>query len=454
MSFQKIRCSKIALTTLIPVAMTYLHLMTLSTRQSLVLGLLIMVIIWWVTGIVNQTIASIVLLCGFLVVSDVSSTVIFTFPLSENFLLISISFLFSQGVMNSGLAERFLNPLLDRFADTVPKLLLCMIACSGVTALFVPQSISRTLIVTSLFLQYFQRLQISKRTSHVLLFGLFFTGIFAGLLFPRGDIVLNYSLMSISGIEISDLEWIYYMAVPTSLVLILACVLYMLVFRKELKEYHVERKQGEEVIALSTGEKKNLVIIVATVVLWALEPLHGIRGTCVVLIGTIFMFLTRLLKAKDMKAVDLKVLIFLTAAFSIGGVITNSGIASQLFGDLGKILPTEFSWKYALILLLCTMIMHMVLGSNVGTLAVAIPVLMTVSADNAQVPTLIVLFLVYVAISQHFILPFHHVTLAIGVGKGYFTAAQVIRFGIPLTVLVLMGAVFIYMNWWGLIGVI
>ena len=173
-----------------------------------------------------------------------------------------------------------------------------------------------------------------------------------------------------------------------------------------------------------------------------------------VLIGTIFMFLTRLLKAKDMKAVDLKVLIFLTAAFSIGGVITNSEIASQLFGDLGKILPTEFSWKYALILLLCTMIMHMVLGSNVGTLAVAIPVLMTVSADNAQVPTLIVLFLVYVAISQHFILPFHHVTLAIGVGKGYFTAAQVIRFGIPLTVLVLMGAVFIYMNWWGLIGVI
>ena len=64
--------------------------------------------------------------------------------------------------------------------------------------------------------------------------------------------------MSISGIEISDLEWIYYMAVPTSLVLILACVLYMLVFRKELKEYHVERKQGEEVIALSTGEKRTL----------------------------------------------------------------------------------------------------------------------------------------------------------------------------------------------------
>jgi len=47
---------------------------------------------------------------------------VLTFPRSENFLMIVLAFLFSQGIANSGLAERLLQPLLLRFAKTLGRL--------------------------------------------------------------------------------------------------------------------------------------------------------------------------------------------------------------------------------------------------------------------------------------------------------------------------------------------
>ncbi len=422
----------------------------MSVGQGLTLGLLAAVILWWATGAVDQSAASVVLLAGFLLFSGVSPRTVFTFPLSENFLLIAVSFLFSQGILNSGLARRLLEPLLSRFAGTAPRLLLAMILCSFVTALFVPQSISRTLIVAALFSGYLERSATPEPARSALLFGLFFTGILVGLLFLRGDIVLNFSLLSISGIPLTDAQWAAYLAPPTLCVLLCASLLYLFLFRRALRQYRSAPQEAERPAPLGPEERRSLVLIAATVLLWAAEPLHGVSGTVVVSVGTALMFPLGLLRAPDLRSVDLKVLLFLTAAFSIGGAITESGLAGLLFGGLGDLLPGAFSWRFALVILLCTMGMHMVLGSNVTSLAVAIPILTTVSAGRA--PQLVVVLLIYAAVSQHFLLPFHHVTLAVGVGKGYFSSPQVLRLGLPMTLLVPAGGLVFYLGWWRLLG--
>ncbi len=433
-------------------ALPLLRPLGMSVGQGLTLGLLMAVILWWATGAVDQTVASLVLLSGFLLFSGVPARNVLTFPFSKDFVLIAVSFLFSQGVLNSGLARRILEPLLSRFAGTAPRLLIAMILCSAVTALFIPQSISRTLIVASLFSDYLERRETPEETRSALLFGLFFTGILVGLLFLRGDIVLNFSLLSISGIALSEWQWILYLAPPTLCILLCSSLLFLLLFRRELKGYRGGEREKLVYPPLTAGDIRNLVLIVATVVLWATEPLHGLSSTWIVVVGTALLVPCGLLGRKDLRAQDGKVLIFLTAAFSIGSVITNSGLAELLFGRLGALLPASFSWKYALAILLCTMGMHLLLGSNVTTLAVSIPLLMTVSMGKA--PALVVLFLIYVAVSQHFILPFHHVTLGIGVTKGFFTSRQVLRLGLPMTFLVLAGGVLFYLTWWSLVGIL
>lgn len=440
------------LSVLVLVGTPLLRPLGMSLSQGITLGLLIAAILWWATGAVGQTVASLLLLAGFSLCSGVPLQKVFAFPLSENFVLIAVSFLFSQGIVNSGLARRLLEPLLERSARSAPRLLLAMILCSFTAALFVPQSISRTFIVASLFSGYLDRCRVSEQTRSVLMFGMFFTGILVGLLFPRGDIVLNYSLLSISKIALTEMEWIAYLAPPTLCVLLCASLLYLFLFHKELQGYHPANQAENSSVPLTMREKGSLLLITATVLLWAAEPLHGISGTVIVCLGTVLMFPAGLLRLQDLKVLDVNVLLFLTAAFSIGNVITESGLAGLLFQGFGELLPLVFSWRYALAVLLCTMGMHMVLGSNVTTLAVALPILMTVS--EGRVPERIVPLLVYVAVSQHFLLPFHHVTLAAGVGKGYFNGSQVLRFGLPMTLLVLMGGVIVYLNWWNLLGIL
>lgn len=94
----------------------------------------------------------------------------------------------------------------------------------------------------------------------------------------------------------------------------------------------------------------------------------------------------------------------------------------------------------------------MVLGSNVTTMSVVVPGLMTIGAGVA--PPLILLFLIYIAICGHFILPFHHVMLLLGEGKGYYGTSHMVRLGIPLTVLILLCAILVYMGWWQLLGLL
>lgn len=424
--------------------------LSLTLRQGITLCILLEGIYWWATALVNRTAVSLFLLIGFTLFSGVSLTSVFSFPLSKNFMLIAVSFLFSQGVMNSRLSERMLEPVLVRWAGSPLRMLLAMTLCSTVASLVVPQSISRTILVASCFSAYLDKAKVHGKTREVLLFGLFFTGFLAGMITLRGDLVLNSSFLRISGLEVSASMWVWHLAPPTFCMCLCAVPLFLTVFRKELRTYAPKPIPPPSARPLGPREKKSLVLISATVLLWATEPLHGLGGLFVVTAGTALMFPAGLLRRKDFRALDGRLLLFLSAAFSIGSVLTDSGLSVPLFQGIGRLFPAEFSFRYACLILVATMGIHLVLGSNVGTLAVALPTLAAVTAGTA--PPQAVAYLVYIAVSLQFFLPFHHATLALGVGKGYFTDRQVLRFGIPLTFLTLAAALLFYFNWWRLTG--
>ena len=304
-------CPGLLLLALRPLGMTW--------QQSAVTACLLLVLIWWVTGLVERTAASCVLLACFFLLSGAPAKTILTFPLSENFVMIAVSFLFSQGIMNSGLAERLLEPLLFRHARTPVRLLVAMILCSGVVMCFIPQSISRIIIVASIFSHFFDELGLDRELKAVLMFGLFFTSIFLGLLMIRGDLVLNYGLMTVSGIALTEGEWVRLITVPTAVFLLLAVGLYALLYRRTLAEYHPASLQAGERVPMTGREKGTLVFLLLVVAAWGTEPFHHISGTVVVCAGTALMFPLGLLRLPDLKSVNLKLLVFLTAAFSIGG---------------------------------------------------------------------------------------------------------------------------------------
>ena len=430
--------------------LTVLRPLSLSRGQCVTIGILCAVVIWWATGAVPQVAASLILLAGFVLFSGASPATVFFFPLSENFALIAVSFLFSQGIVNSHLSQKILKPLLARTASTPARLLLTMIGCSFIVALFVPQSISRTFIVTALFSDYLDACGTASAERKVWMLGLFSTGFLVGQLFPRGDIVLNYSLMTVSGLVFSDGQWVIYLALPTVCLLLVISAVFLWLFRRELQAYCPSCGMVQERVSLTRRDLWSLILIVTVGVLWSTEDIHGIEGLYILCAGTLLMFPLGLLRLKDLKAVNLPVLVYLTAAFSIGKVIVATGLSQQLFGNIGAMFPSVFSWKYALLLIIAAMGIHMVLGSNVSALAAGLPILSAASAGTA--PEVVACLLAYLAISQQFLLPFHHVTLAAGVGRGDLAVKDVLRLGAVMTPIVLISGVLLYLNWWKLLG--
>lgn len=443
----------LGLALVVPLAVFILRPLGMDLRQSGILAALLFAIICWVTGAVERTLASALLLAVFLAFSGAPVQTVFTFPLSENFLMIVFSFLFSQGISNSGLTEKLLQPLLARIAQTPGRLMASMVVCAAAMIFIIPQPFSRIIILSGIYAGYFDRLECVKRERElkpVLMAGLFIFSVLVNMLMIRGDIILNNALLTMGGVSLTEGDWVRYMSVPTLVFLLLAVVLFYVVFRRELALYHGDGQEASaEKAVLTLREKRCLALILAVVVFWATEGLHGVSGTITVIAGTALMFAVGLLKLPDIKSINVNLLVFLTAAFAIGGVLKACGVADILFSRFTRLFPAEFSTRYVLTVLLTAVILHMVLGSNVTTMSVVVPGLMSIGAGTA--PEIPLLLLIYIAVCGHFLLPFHHVVLLLGEGKGYYSVKHLSRFGIPLTILMTVLATVVYMGWWSLL---
>lgn len=443
----------LAATLIVPVLLLAAQPLDMSLQQSAVLAALVLTITWWVTGAVDRTCASLFLLTVFLLVSGAPAKTVFSFPLSENFLMIVFSFLFSQGVSNSGLAGRLLQPLLRRYAGTPGRLIAAMVLSAAAMVFVIPQPFSRIILLSLIFRDYFDTLELKGSVRSALMLGLYFFSILINMAMFRGDIILNGALVSMSGLSLDEGQWVRYMALPTLGYLLLAIVLYRLLFGGALKAFPSAVRRREEATApLSGQEKRNLAFILITVVIWATEDFHGLSGTVVVIAATVLMVPMGLLRLPDLSSVNVKLLVFLTAAFAIGGTLKACGVADKTFALFVPIFPASFSLPYVLAVLVVSVLLHTLLGSNITTMSVVVPGLMSIGAGIAPAQGL--LFLIYIAVCSQFLLPFHHVILLLGEGKGYYSIKEMLRLGIAHTALMVGAALLLYLPWWRAAGLL
>lgn len=443
----------------------------MSMDQKIVLSTLILTITWWATGIVKKSIASIFLLTIFSIWGSTSLDRIFHFPLSANFILIVFSFIFSEGIINSGLTEKLIEPILHKGGRGVHTLLVMIIGLNFVLIFVIPQPFSRIIILGLILKGFFHRNKLSEDLIQVLMLFTFATAIVVNMMFIRGDIILNNALIAIAGIEITEILWMKIMVVPTLVFVILTYLVFYWLFKnvlekypkqlekgkypKEKKDYNEDMKIKKDVAykqSLTKRDIRNLWMIALVILIWMAEPIHGIGSPVVIVAGTILMTIFKLIGWKDVNSVNLELLIFITAAFSIGGVMANSGVADILFTPLSGLLPEEFGIGYLFVVMILSVLMHMVLGSNITTLSAVVPSLMLIG--EGVVPMMGLVFIIHVSVCTHYMLPFHNVILLIGNGKGLFDSKRVARFGLGLTILLPIVLLGVYYIWWQIIGLV
>jgi di/tricarboxylate transporter len=181
-----------------------------------------------------------------------------------------------------------------------------------------------------------------------------------------------------------------------------------------------------------------------------MESVHGIGGTIIVIIGTIIMIPMDLLTRKDLKSINYKLLIFLTAAFSIGNVLKASGASEIIFTRFVNMFPKEFNTYYIFLIFLTSVGLHMVLGSNMTTLSVVVPGIVAIASGITSIE--VVIFLIYFSVCAHYVLPFHNVIMMIGDGNRHYRTETILKFSPFLTLIIVASIFFIYINWWKFAG--
>lgn len=446
--------AKLCISAILPALILIFRPWQMTAQQSLILAALALTLIFWITGWVRKWIASLIILAVFALLGAAPLTKIFQFPLSDNFVMIVFSYLFSQGFANSGLAKKMIRPMLYKWVNTTPRFMVFVSVINLIFIYIIPQPFARIILLAAIINEYLEDACPDARQRDILMFSVYSLYFVSCMALREGDIIMNYSVLSFAGIEATSWEWARAMLVPSLLLMAAQALLLALISRKNLPpgQRAFSRTGEAEKTPLTKREKWILALVLVTVALMATESLHGISSGLVVVVCSAVMFIIKLLKPQDLRAINVELLVFLTASFSVGPAMNESGLAEIVFSRFTPLFPDSFGILYMLVICCITIALHMIMCSCITTNSVAIPGIMAIS--SGLVSPLAVTLTVYICTFNHYLLPLHNIPLVMGTESRHFSGGTIMRFGVVLTVLVPLFVLFAYRYWWQIIGLI
>ncbi len=424
----------------------------LSLRQKAVVITMMTTIYWWATGGVNMTFAAIFMLVGFLAFSGAHPLAVLNFPLSLTFVLILSSFLLAIGITNTKAAEQLAELILQRYGTSTYRLMALSFILGAILIFLIPHPFPRLIILGSIYNVFLSQYEIKEATKSAIMISVFIAGTSVPTIFINGDFILNYSALEFAGASASFTEWAWQMTIPGILACSIICLVLIFIFRKDLANVKWNKASDNVKMKLNKERKLAFLIMGVVVVLWASEAIHNIHSAYIGLLGVLAMLATKLIRPSDIRKINYPILIYLTAIFSIGRVLTASGINQILQDSLAGFIPQANGLGIYFFIILVVMAVHMVLGSCLTTMSITSPLLVSMLAG--VVSPLAIALISYLTVSIHYILPYHHLSVLIGVGEEYYSEAQLRRYGILMTPLTFLIIFLLYLPWWNLTGLI
>ncbi|HHZ03009.1 MAG TPA: SLC13 family permease [Tissierellia bacterium] len=445
---------------LVAIIINLMPLDGLSAEGKMCLALSLMTVVFWAFQIVQSGYSSGLYLVLLIIFKVADPSVVLSPWVGSTIYLVIGAYLIASAVKSSGLGERIAYSFIIKFVNTYKSIIISVFVLTFILSILIPHPWPRAFIIMSVMSVVIKSANIPKEDAVNIGFSVFAAAVPVSMIFLTGDSAINPMAVIVSGVDISWMDWFIYMGPPGILASIITCILILILFKptKEVKINKEEIKEKLDLLGpLTKIEKRTLIWLVVAIVLWLTDSIHGIEIGWITLLIAMLMSLPvvgEVLEAKQWGEVPVHVLIFLSTAMTIGKVGAVSGMNSWI---AETVLPSSIPsnpYALALIIAVISMGIHMVLGSVIAVLGIAIPALL-IFTEPMNIDPIVTTLLVYSSIGVHYILPFHHLNVLVGQGEenGMYGQKEVIRLGIPLTAVVFI-IIFFEMIYWRLIGLI
>ncbi len=370
----------------------------LSYQATAVLGILIMAIVWWITGVLPEFVTAVVMAVLFVVVAGISVGATFSTFASSTWWLLLSAFTLGVGMKTSGLMKRIALAIVRKF----PRTFRCQVAAQLVTGTvlgpLIPSLAVKGAMLAPLAMNIGDELGYERQGKRA-------TGLFVSMLVGIRTVaptivsasVTGYALMATLPADVQEqfnmATW-FVAALPwLVVVLVLNYFLIMGMYGRGEKAGEPSRGGMDEDASqpipdglgpLSAVEKRMLGIILVTVVLWATEPFHHVSAMAVGLAALVAMFVLKVIDVPAFKSgVNWTSLLFIGIALGLGSVFAEAGLNDWVMQTCGPAFQALAGNPYLLVLGIgvITVVLRFLIVSEVAYLNLLMAFLVPMAAS-------------------------------------------------------------------------
>lgn len=428
-------------------------------RHCLALSLL--AVVWWAFGVVHPGYTSLFLLVSLAVSKTAEPSVVFKLWTTPLMYLVIGGYLIAAAVEGSGLGRRVAYLYTLRYVSSYRSMIAACYILGFLLSAMIPHPWPRSFMIMAVMATIVKSAKLEPRFAAQIGLTAFAASCPTSMILLTGDSTLNVVAMNFAGVDASWLKWVWYMGVPGVLTsVMLFCI--QIWFFPQPRHFEVDKNEIGSLLKqmgpMSRNEWATVFWVCAAIALWVTDFIHHIHPGWIAILAALMMTLPRIgagLKPSDWGKVNIGTLFFLTAALGIGTVGAVTGMNKWIAATLLPAHVPSNIFIFALFVTAFAVLIHMVLGSVLAVMGIVTPAIIAYTAGSGISP-IVASLIVYTAVNQQYLLPFHNMALLVGEGEsgGGYGSAEVFKLGLPLTVLVFIVTVLVEVPWWKAIGLI
>ena len=386
----------------------------LSYQATAVLGILIMAIVWWITGVLPEFVTAVVMAVLFVAVAGISVGATFSTFASSTWWLLLSAFTLGVGMKTSGLMKRIALAIVRKFPRTFRCQVIAQLVAGTVLGPLIPSLAVKGAMLAPLAMNIGDELGYERQGKRA-------TGLFAAMLVGIRTVaptivsasITGYALMATLPADVQEqfnmASW-FVAALPwLVVVLVLNYFLIMGIYGRGEKAASGSETVGAPGNAqslkqssrggideggkqpipdglgpLSAVEKRMLAIILVTVVLWATEPFHHVSAMAVGLAALVARFVLKVIDVPAFKSgVNWTSLLFIGIALGLGSVFAEAGLNDWVMQTCGPAFQALAGNPYLLVLGIgvITVVLRFLIVSEVAYLNLLMAFLVPMAAS-------------------------------------------------------------------------